>query len=933
MQTQELIARLLKTNEKIRQRSLLKKHAQLIDLTLAEELKNTYYQFWTTEPRKTRNAATALECLFEILPLDEVNALANWVRGIAFLTEGKNERAIASLDAAARKFSLLQKPYQAAQTQVSKLYVLALLGRYGETVEVGEKALRIFEKYGDELAAGKIEMNLGNINLRRDFYLEAENFFLSAQKRFAKLGETMWLTMCENDLAIVYSAVNDFHRAAKFYSQSLAHAEAEKMSVTQAEIEASMGNLALFRGRFDEALNFLESSRQKYEILKMPHQKAIAELEIADIYLELNLLSESFEIYKKVIKILARQRMQGEQARARANFGRIAIIIGDEKLARRELKKAARLYLAEKNTVGAAAVLLSEAELEFSSQHFQKALKIAREAENLLHKTGNLRRLLVSRRLQGDALRKLKKFTESENLLKKTFADAVQNEQLNLAQTAQTSLGKLFVAQKNYRQAERHFRRAIELTEILRAPLPTEEFRMAFLANKLAPFAELAKIYLKENKIKEAFLLAENSRSRSLTETFRANELPVTTENSQKAIAKLNRVREELNWFYNRLNRAETDGIENLQREAATREKEISRLMRQIESTAQSTVFQGKAELDLEKLQWQLGAKRALIEYVILDGQISAFVVTDQQIEFFADLCAESEIFPLLEGLRFQFGALRYGAKHLGAFLPELRKRADFYLAKLYQKLLAPLENSIEKLALTIVPVGQMHYVPFNALFDGKQYTIEKCAVSFAPSATVLQICLSKSRQKFENALLVAHADERIPLVTREIEQLQKIFRQAKTLSGDQASVAAFTREAENFDVLHLACHGEFRPDSPLFSRLHLTDGAITVRDVCAQQLKASLVTLSACETGLNSVFAGDEILGLARGFLKAGVSSLVLSLWTVNDEATAELMSDFYKRLPKNSVSDALRLAQIELVKQDAHPYFWASFIVNGKW
>ena len=144
--------------------------------------------------------------------------------------------------------------------------------------------------------------------------------------------------------------------------------------------------------------------------------------------------------------------------------------------------------------------------------------------------------------------------------------------------------------------------------------------------------------------------------------------------------------------------------------------------------------------------------------------------------------------------------------------------------------------------------------------------------------------------------MLVAYADERIPLVNREIEHLRKIFRRCENFNRrSRRRVSTFTKQAKEFDILHLACHGEFRPDNPLFSSLHLADGAITVRDVCSQKLKAGLVTLSACETGLNSIFAGDEILGLTRGFLTAGVASLVLSLWTVNDEATAELMKNFY--------------------------------------
>jgi CHAT domain-containing protein len=107
----------------------------------------------------------------------------------------------------------------------------------------------------------------------------------------------------------------------------------------------------------------------------------------------------------------------------------------------------------------------------------------------------------------------------------------------------------------------------------------------------------------------------------------------------------------------------------------------------------------------------------------------------------------------------------------------------------------------------------------------------------------------------------------------------------------------------------------------------------VTVRDICAQKLAARLVTLSACETGLNKIYAGDEILGLARGFLSAGADSLILSLWTVNDEATARLMKDFYTNLQRGrSVAASLRTAQINFIKNDSHPYFWSPFTVIGK-
>lgn len=131
-----------------------------------------------------------------------------------------------------------------------------------------------------------------------------------------------------------------------------------------------------------------------------------------------------------------------------------------------------------------------------------------------------------------------------------------------------------------------------------------------------------------------------------------------------------------------------------------------------------------------------------------------------------------------------------------------------------------------------------------------------------------------------------------------------------------------------------LACHGQFRPDNPLFSALRLGDSWFTVRDAYALDLRCDLVTLSACETGISAVAPGDELIGLARGFFGAGAPSLLVSLWTVDDESTALLMAHFYARLRAGErPAAALRAAQHYLMQEYPHPYFWAPFMVLGRW
>jgi CHAT domain-containing protein len=934
MKRRNLVARLIESEDKTTQKALLTEFSRLADLELAYALKDTFYDLWTTEPKKVQNAASALSVLAKLKKDREIAALGDWVAGIAYLTSGKTERAISTLDRAADFFLLEGKALTAAQTRVSKLYALALLGRYDEAIDCGKAVLKIFEKHHDDLAAGKIEHNLGNIMMRQERYAQAQKYLTSARQRFLKINNQPQITMAENALAIIYALQNDFRNAESLYGQALKRAQKLDMPVTQAEIEASMGNLALFRGHFRPALELLESSREKYLTLRMPHQEVIAELEIADAYLELNLLAEAVEIYQRVAPKFTSLKMRAEEARARLQFGRTLLLRGEHRASIAQLNKAERLFAEEKNHIGIGAVKLLEAQASLSNKDWKNARTAAGQAEKIFHINGNVRHRLTASWVRGEVLRNSFDIRSAQRNLELTFEQSLRQENLSLAQLCQVSLGKLELQKGALEKAEVHFKKAIELIENLRAPLPAEEFRMAFLADKLAPYHELAKICLKDDRrVFEAFAYVEEARSRALAESIEEN--PGRKRGPENELTKeLRELREDLNWFYSRLNRAKPDEIAALQQQAVQREKKIAEVMRRIDSSGRKE-FAGKQKFDVKKLQKQLGTTRALVEYFGFDGQISAFVLTEKGLEVFPNLCHESEISELLEQLHFQFGALRYGTKNLGEkVVNELTGKTNFYLAKLYEKLFRPFETHVGAKDLVVIPYRELHYIPFHALHAGESYLIESRTVSYAPSAAVLQKCLTNKKLERGSVLLMGFADEKIPLVDKEIKDLAKIFAESLHLSGKKATFAAFQEHAGKADILHLACHGEFRPDNPLFSSLRLADGWVTVRDICAMKLRHGLVTLSACGTGLNSVFGGDELLGLTRGFFSAGAVSLLLTLWTVNDEAAIELMKRFYRNLQKgNTLAGSLRQAQIEFIKRGSHPYFWSPFALTGRW
>jgi CHAT domain-containing protein len=152
-------------------------------------------------------------------------------------------------------------------------------------------------------------------------------------------------------------------------------------------------------------------------------------------------------------------------------------------------------------------------------------------------------------------------------------------------------------------------------------------------------------------------------------------------------------------------------------------------------------------------------------------------------------------------------------------------------------------------------------------------------------------------------------------------------------LGDAEATTEALRSASSGCYALHLACHGLFRSDNPMFSSLKLHDGWLTAADVMQLDLAGALVTLSACESGRNEVFAGDELMGLMRAFLGVGASTLVVSQWLVQDEAAASLMEKYYARLGEGlGPAQALRAAQLAIKDEYPHPYYWAPFVLVGK-
>lgn len=926
--------------------SLITAHAaEFAEPALAEALRLIYFASYSSTPTQAAAAAVSLRLLADRAADPFVQPMALWVEGLAALQlEGRSEAALDLIDAAAQQFHALDRAHYAAQTQVGKLFALARLGRYAEALACGQAARDTLLAHGDELAAGRIELNLGNLYFQRDQYAAAEACYRSAEGRFVRADDQRMLAFVFNGLANALSRQLRIAEAIATYEQALALAESTGQLVTQAEIACNLGGLALFQGRYAEALALLEGSRQRYAALDMPHESAVSELELGDAYLELGLLAEAAEIYQRICTTFATLDMLPEQARALLHYSRTCLHLGKLDQAHSLLEEALACFQAQEHTVGVALTNALAAWVAFQCGDDAMVLDLAAAAEAPLAAANAWEQLLTVRWLYGMALGRTGQTERAYQQLRSVFADAERHGATPSMQRSATALGQLLLQHGDTEAARHAFLQAVTLGEALRAPLPADALRIALAAETLVPYAGLVQICLAHPtapQIAAALDYAERSRARALVEQLSGTiTLPTQVHHAHAALflEELSRLRAELNWLYSRLQRpseqvTDHEQFERLRAAAQEREAAITALHLRMQHTRSAHPAQALT-FDLPALQAVLGSDTVLVEYVVVADYLCAFVITATDVQVMRNLAPIEQITAAIQGFHFQIGALSHGAALPRAHLPTLTERTRAHLAQLAAYLIEPLEPLLGDQRLVVAPCDLLHYVPFHALATARGYLIERHEVCVVPSAAVFVQCMQRPRQPIHHALLAAVDAENLPAASAEVQQLAPHFPQATTLLAADATQAAVRTGSATADLIHLACHGRFRADNPLFSALQLADGWLTVHDIYSFQTAAQLVTLSACETGVNVVAPGNELIGLARGFFMAGTSAILVSQWRVDDRVTTAFMDTFYRHLMQgHSPAAALQAAQRIMLARHPHPFFWAAFTLLGRW
>ncbi len=260
---------------------------------------------------------------------------------------------------------------------------------------------------------------------------------------------------------------------------------------------------------------------------------------------------------------------------------------------------------------------------------------------------------------------------------------------------------------------------------------------------------------------------------------------------------------------------------------------------------------------------------------------------------------------------------------------------------RLNSGIVAPLMPYVRNNNLIIIPHDVLHYLSFAALWDADRgrYLVEDYTIAYAPSASALSHILEKRNENEGRLLALGDPDDSLDQAANEARTVAQLYG-VEPLIGAQATESQFYDQIGNVDILHLATHAAFNTQRPLFSGLVLApdetnDGNLEVHEVFELDLpNINLVVLSACNTALGEQSNGDELVGLTRAFLYAGVPAVVTTQWSIEDRASAALMTAFYRHLREGMTNArALQAAQLQVMAQDEWktPYYWAAFSLSG--
>jgi CHAT domain-containing protein len=868
------------------------------------------------------------------------------VKANVLAAEGQYQLAIELYDSALQSFAERGDQEGIARTLTAVIQPHIMLGAYDTAFDCAERARQILQKLGDSRRIARLENNVGNIYHRQDRFEEALAHYERAYQELLPYGDSEELTISLNNMSMCLIGMNDFPRALDTYKRAKELLAERDLPLIRLITDYNVAYLYYLRGDYRRAIEMLKSSRVDAEQIAYTYLVALCHLDLSDIYIELNLSEEAKSVAEEGYALFRQTEIGYEAAKALANQ---AIAFGQDGKTRRALElfaEAKPLFEKEKNEVWPWLIDLYQAIVLLHEGRYYEALRLAKSAAEFFDHSFLKNKAVVAHFVLARVAIRTGNVNEARQECSRALEFVQALDAPILDYQAHFLMGQVEQLSGNQSEAYAQYQRARAQLESFRSNLGRDELKISFMKNKVELYERLVELTLSEDftgaSQEEALQYIELAKSRSLAELILQNghTLPDAKSGQSDLVHKIRELREELNWYQHRIEleqlrpEAKTpERIEQLRIDAQEKEKQLLRVLSEhTASDAQSTAMPAQTPFSLDAIRPHLKDDTALLEYFFAGEKILAGVVTNKGVEI-TPVTTLPRVSESLRLLRFQLAKFQLH-RHLPESSSANAYRATLaHLKDLCAESIAPVRAQLSARHLVIVPHGILHYLPFHALYDGEAFLTDCYDISYAPSAAIYALCHTPSGVPGNGSLIFGVPDPQAPLIQEEVESVRQVLPDSQLFLGNAANHQVFLERSSSSRIIHIATHGTFRPDNPMFSGVRLGDGYLYLYELYNLRLNAELLTLSGCATGLNVVADGDELLGLIRGALGAGARSLLLTLWEVSDRSAMMFMVNFYKLLQgAKSKAAALKQAARKVREEYPHPYHWAPFVIVGK-
>jgi CHAT domain-containing protein len=736
---------------------------------------------------------------------------------------------------------------------------------------------------------------------------------------------------------------------------------AESNNINTARHYQAIGSAYLLESKYEEALKSRILALQKAEESKIIPQITWMNVKVGDVYSYIGDDKKAASYYESALNTAS-----GAEGEIMAATPSLQMRLGNVQL-------ASEYYSRSGSLTGTALAWLRLGEINEKNQ-------VPDKAEYYFNKSDSIFKIIGSKAGQAQSKLGLCRILINRDLLSRANSLISQIGDLNKNPEIEWQLrfekGRIFEKQKNIYAAFLEYSKSVEIIEKIRGDLNVEEFRSAYMTDKMHVYERLIMLLieygktglfdeLKEPPVESAFYYSERARSRSFLDMLGNIKISSKETSDTMLLDKEFRLRLQIQKVTKEIemNKPNETDTEELEKHLGFLNEEYLKTLDLIKlSNSDYNSLVSVEPSGLPEVQELLSDKNVIIEYWIGEEKSVIWVVTNKVIEAKIIDAGAGKIEKMISDCRTM---IRPGA----------RQEYKVLLTELYNELILPVEPEInDHESLYIIPHRSLHFLPFQALIDPTgRYLIEKFTVSYAPSSSVLKQCSLKESHINKDFLGMALGNISIgdlsplPGTKAELNQIIQLYPGATVKYENETSETYFKTEAKNHNILHLATHGSLNSRRPMDSYLLMppddnNDGQLTVSEIFDLNLQSKLVVLSACKTGLGILSTGDELIGLSRAFIYAGTPAIIVSLWSVEDASTAVLMTRLHQYYSAGyRLQDALASAQRDLINdnfrasvsrsagdlvwddalkfeietgnksKEKNPFFWAPFILIG--